>query len=94
MLRRTLFLRRWTVAGVLLVAGGQARAQLAASSPFLPPQNAGAATPTQNAPLIFAAVIETPTDGVQYRLVDPAGKKGAWLKLNESKYLLLAIVKQ
>jgi hypothetical protein len=80
--RLTLF-RSVAVAAVLLAGGIRAGAQLASSSPFLPPSNSGPASPTQNAPLEFRGLFETPDGGVRYRLVDPVKKTGVFVKLNE-----------
>src|SRR4051812_39229980 len=81
---RTSTLRRVLATAVLLTAQAAAFAHLPSSSRFLPPQNSGPATPTQNAPLEFRAVLETP-EGVLYRVADPAKKNGGgvWVKLNE-----------
>lgn len=62
-------------------------------SPFLPAQAAGVAAPTPGAPLEYRGYMVT-SEGTQYRLVDPAGKKGAWVKLNERNPDLEVIAKQ
>ena len=69
------------LAVVALGAANSASAQLAAKSPFMPPQ-AAAAGPTAGAPLEYRGYIET-SEGTQYRLYDPAKKVGIWVKLNE-----------
>src|SRR5262245_41558438 len=91
--RRTLF-RPLAVAGALLLSGAAAHAQLASTSPFLPPTNSGPAAPTQNAPLEFRGLMETPDGGVQYRLYDPAKKNGVFVKLNERNPELNVTAKQ
>ena len=88
----TPILRPLVFASVLLVVAG-ARAQLASSSPFLPPRGAGAAAPTADAPLEFRGVAELP-DGLAFRVVDPTHKKGAWVHLNERDPDLGFVVKQ
>jgi hypothetical protein len=87
-------LTRWSVVGVALLAIASLRAQLTAVSPFMPVPNAhGAAAPTANAPLEFRGVAELP-GGAAFRVVDPARKVGAWLKLNEPDADLGVVVKQ
>lgn len=81
------------VAAVTLSAG-RAGAQLAAPSPFLPAQNAApAGAPTPGAPLEYRGTMET-AEGVLYRIVDPAKKTGAWVKLNERESTLDFVVKR
>lgn len=79
--------------GVALLAAGQAVAQLAAKSPFLPPQAVATNAPTVGAPLEFRGYIET-GDGVQFRVYDPAKKAGAWVKLNERNTELDLVAKE
>jgi len=69
-------------------------AQLASKSPFLPPQPSGGAAPTAGAPLEFRGTMETPDGGKQVRIVDPARKSGAWLKVGERDATLDVTVKQ
>jgi len=76
------------------LAVGSARAQLVTSSPFMPPQSAAAGAPTQNAPLQYMGFIQTPTEGVKYRLYEPASKKGSWVKLNERDSTFGVVAKQ
>lgn len=57
-------------------------AQIAAKSPFMPPQTANTAGPTAGAPLEYRGFIET-SSGRQIRIYDPAKKVGTWVKLNE-----------
>lgn len=75
--------------GIVVVAG----AQPVAVSPFLPPAAANSAVPTAGAPLEFRGFMET-SEGQRFRLYDPAGKKGSWVKLNERDPALDVVVKQ
>lgn len=76
----------------LLVAGG-ARAELIKVSPFMPPQSAASAAPSQNAPLLYMGWIET-SEGRLYRVVDPAKKTGTFLKPGEKDTNLDVTIKQ
>lgn len=80
---------------VLLLAAGAARveAQLAAHSPFLPPQGSMPTAPAPTAPLEFRGFIDT-GEGVQYRIHDPAKKAGTWAKANERETNFGVTVKQ
>jgi hypothetical protein len=65
-----------------------------ARSPFLPAQaSGGAAAPTHGAPLEYRGYMVT-AEGTQYRLFDPAGKKGAWVRINERNSDLEVVAKQ
>lgn len=75
-------LRPLVAAGLAFAAIGEAAAQLAAKSPFMPPAATATNAPTAGAPLEFRGYIET-GDGVQFRVFDPAKKMGTWVKLNE-----------
>ena len=75
-------LRPLVSAGLAFAAVGEAAAQLAAKSPFMPPAATATNAPTAGAPLEFRGYIET-GDGVQFRVFDPAKKMGTWVKLNE-----------
>jgi hypothetical protein len=89
----TLIARRLLLASTLLAAG-VARAQLGTMSPFTPPKDSrGAAAPTADAPLEFRGVAEMP-DGPAFRIVDPARKSGAWVRLNQRDSDLGLVVKQ
>lgn len=68
-------------------------AQSGTRSPFLPPQSAGTAAPTQGAPLEYRGYLVT-NEGIQYRLYDPAKKAGTWVKLNERNPDFEVIAKQ
>lgn len=76
------FIRRLFAAAVALVVVAQTEAQLAKTSPFMPPAGAAAATPSAAAPLEFRGWIQT-GEGILYRLRDPAKKVDTWVKLNE-----------
>lgn len=85
--------RRFALAGLVLAAAGQASAQLANKSPFLPPQAAAAGAATAGAPLEYRGYIET-GGGLQFRIYDPAKKMGAWVKVNERHLEFDLTVKQ
>lgn len=87
---------RSLAAGLLALASvAGARAQLAASSPFLPPQAASAPTgPTVGAPLENRGSLDTPGVGLQVRIYDPSRKVGAWLRVNEKDPAYDFVVKQ
>src|SRR4051812_24956229 len=93
MFPRVLLLCRFAVLGIAAFAADQAAAQLAAKSPFLPPQGAAGNTPTAGAPLEYRGYIET-AEGIQYRIFDPAKKTGTWLKLNERNPEFEVVAKQ
>src|SRR5215207_6685853 len=85
---------RFLIAWSLSIAGvTQAFAQIAAKSPFMPPQGASSAGPTAGAPLQFGGFIET-SEGVHYRILDPAKKTGVWVKMNERNPDFDVVVKQ
>jgi hypothetical protein len=77
---------------VTLMIAAPARSELIKVSPFLPPQSASA-TPTSNAPLQYMGWIDN-TDGRLYRIVDPAQKKGVFLKVGERDTNLDVSIKQ
>ncbi len=68
--------------GLTMFSGAPAWAQLAAHSPFLPPQGGGAVA-TANGPLEFGGFLDTPTGERLYRVKDSARKVSEWVKLNE-----------
>lgn len=76
-----------------LLGAVQMHAQIAAKSPFLPPQSGPASGPTPGAPLQFAGYMLT-SEGIQYRIYDPAKKTGIWVKLNERNPDFDVLVKQ
>lgn len=84
---------RFALAALALAAVVPVSAQLAAKSPFQPPQAAATNTPTAGAPLEFRAYMET-NDGVQFRIYDPAKKIGTWIKLNEKNSDFDVVAKQ
>ena len=85
---------RLLAVGAALSLVATADAQLAAGSPFLPPAGArDANAPTSNAPLEFRGVADLP-GGLAFRVVDPARKAGAWVRLNEPEPDLGFVVKQ
>lgn len=81
------------VLGASLVAGGEARAQLAAKSPFIPAAGAVAAAPAAEQPLEFRGYMET-GEGRRYRIYDPAKKAGFWVSLNQADKDLGVVAKQ
>jgi hypothetical protein len=93
MFLRVVSFRLLVLSGAMLAAAVPANAQLAAKSPFMPPQTAANATPTAGAPLEFRGYMET-GEGIQYRLYDPAKKIGTWVKLNEKNSDFDLVVKQ
>ena len=72
------------ILAVLALLGGAVRAsaELAASSPFLPPQGQMAA-PTSAAPLEFRG-ISTEGENTRFSIFDPTKKSGTWVALNDS----------
>lgn len=70
------------LAALVLAGAAPAQAQLAAKSPFTSANAPDAASPTANAPLEFRGYMET-SEGVQFRIYDPAKKTGIWVKANE-----------
>jgi hypothetical protein len=70
------------IAGVVLAVSPMGFAQIAAKSPFMPPKSAATTGPTEGAPLEYRGYMET-SEGVLYRIHDPAKKTGTWVKLNE-----------
>jgi hypothetical protein len=81
------------VLGIALGTAAQAGAQLAAKSPFMPPQAAASTGPTANAPLEYRGYMET-SEGIQFRLYDPGKKIGTWVKLNERNSEIDVVAKQ
>ncbi|MGH7946841.1 MAG: hypothetical protein ACREH8_13930 [Opitutaceae bacterium] len=70
------------LAGFALAVASHASAQIAAKSPFMPPQSAAAAGPTAGAPLEYRGYMET-SEGTLFRIYDPAKKASTWVKVNE-----------
>lgn len=79
---RNLPSHRFVFAGIALAVVSPAIAQIAAKSPFMPPQGAAAAGPTAGAPLEYRGYIET-GEGRLYRIYDPSKKASTWVKVNE-----------
>ncbi len=80
------------------LAGGVpagAAAQVAAKSPFLPPAGAApaAAAAATDAPIEFRGLMDM-GGGVQFRLYEPAKKRGTWVKLNERDAEFEVVAKQ
>jgi hypothetical protein len=80
------------LAGLARLAAVESAAQPSAS-PFLPHSVAVANAPTAGAPLEFRGVMET-SEGMRFRLYDPARKAGVWVKLNERDPTLDVVAKQ
>jgi hypothetical protein len=81
------------LAGLVLAATVPVHAQLAAKSPFTSANAPDAASPTANAPLEFRGYMET-SEGVQFRIYDPAKKTGIWVKANERNSEFGLLVKE
>ena len=90
---RVLLFRLFFAAGAALASHPAATGQIAAKSPFMPPQSAAAAGPTAGAPLEYRGYMET-AEGRLYRIHDPAKKTGTWVKLNEKNADFDLIAKQ
>ncbi len=90
---RALPIRSLAAAGFVLMFGAPVFAQIAAKSPFMPPQSASSAGPTAGAPLEFRGVIGSPS-GTLYRIYDPGKKVGIWVPVNERHTEFDVLVKQ
>lgn len=90
---RVLLFRLIPLVGFALGVSGTASAQLASKSPFTPAQSAAGAAPAASAPIEFRGFMET-SEGIQYRIYDPAKKNGVWVKMNEKNSDLGVTVKQ
>jgi hypothetical protein len=90
---RVLFSRLVFAALVAVAVNRDAHGQIAAKSPFMPPQSAGTAGPTAGAPLEYRGYMET-GEGRLYRIHDPAKKTGTWVKLNEKNADFDVVAKQ
>ena len=82
MFLRALSPRLFFIAGVAIALNAPASGQIAAKSPFMPPQSAATTGPTAGAPLEFRGYMESREERL-YRIHDPAKKTGTWVKLNE-----------
>ena len=80
MSRRALSLCIFGFAGLAGVV--VAEAQIAAKSPFMPPQAAATTGPTPGAPLEYRGYLET-SEGTLFRIYDPSKKASTWVKVNE-----------
>jgi hypothetical protein len=74
---------RLVLAGVALAIVSPLGAQIAAKSPFMPPQSASTAGPTAGAPLEYRGYMET-GEGRLYRIYDPSKKASTWVKVDEA----------
>ncbi|MES2693832.1 MAG: hypothetical protein V4773_10195 [Verrucomicrobiota bacterium] len=83
----------YRILAVSTVVGWAWSAQAQTRSPFLPPTASGPAAPTQNASLEFRGFIET-SEGMQFRIYNPAKKSGIWVRLNERNDDWNVLVKQ
>jgi hypothetical protein len=70
------------IAGFAFAFALPADAQIAAKSPFMPPQGAATTGPTAGAPLEYRGYLET-SDGMLFRIYDPSKKASTWVKVNE-----------
>lgn len=70
-------------AGIALAVVSPSGAQIAAKSPFMPPQSASTSGPTAGAPLEYRGYLET-GEGRLYRIYDPSKKASTWVKVNEA----------
>jgi hypothetical protein len=93
MFPRPTTLCRFAVLGVVLCNALARGAEGLGRSPFLPPQASGPAAPTQGAPLEYVGYLTT-SEGVRYRIYNPATKAAAWVKLNERNPDMDIVVKQ
>ena len=66
------------IAGFALAWALPAAAQIAAKSPFMPPQSAAAGGPTAGAPLEYRGYLET-SEGMLFRIYDPSKKASTWV---------------
>ena len=71
MLTRALFPRSVFAAGIAVALSASAAGQIAAKSPFMPPQSAATTGPTPGAPLEFRGYMESGEERL-YRIHDPA----------------------
>jgi len=59
-------------------------AELAARSPFLPPQGSGPSAATEGAPLEYRGMMTT-GEGMLFRIFDPGRKMGWWVKIDQNQ---------
>lgn len=74
-----------TFVAVTLMLSGQIRAQLSASSPFLPAAGAVSSAPTEGASLELRGIMAFGA-GMRFCIYDTVRKTSAWVGLNESGY--------
>jgi hypothetical protein len=91
-LRPLLSFRCLALVGLLRLAAVDSAAQPSAS-PFMPHSVATPNAPTAGAPIEFRGFMET-SEGMRFRLYDPARKAGVWVKLNERDATLDVVAKQ
>jgi hypothetical protein len=70
------------LASFVLAAGHPLNAQIAAKSPFMPPQGAASSGPTVSAPLEYRGYLAT-SGGRLFRIYDPTKKASTWVKVDE-----------
>ena len=90
--RTLMSLRCWALAGLARLAAVESAAQ-PSPSPFLPHSVAVANAPAVGAPIEFRGLMET-SEGMRFRIYDPARKAGVWVKLNERDPTLDVVAKQ
>lgn len=90
--RTLMSLRCLALVGLGRLAAVESAAQPSAS-PFMPPSAAAANVPAVGAPIEFRGFMET-SEGMRFRLYDPARKSGVWVKLNERDATLDVVAKQ
>jgi hypothetical protein len=71
-----------------------ARAQLPLRSPFLSAQSEMLGTPMQTVTLQYLGFMQTPAEGMKYRLYDTTKKIGGWVTLNERDTIFGVVAKQ
>ena len=90
--RTLMSLRCWALAGLARLAAVESAAQ-PSPSPVLPHSVAVANAPAVGAPIEFRGLMET-SEGMRFRIYDPARKAGVWVKLNERDPTLDVVAKQ
>lgn len=83
----------YLIAGFALAWALPVSAQIAAKSPFMPPQGAAQSGPTAGAPLEYRGYLET-SDGMLFRIFDPSKKASTWVKVNERNQDFGVLAKQ
>jgi hypothetical protein len=85
MLASRIFRAATVLPAVFLLGSVVARAQLAASSPFLPATASGATAVSEGAPIELRGIMETGS-GRSFCIFDPAKKVSTWVLLNEKDH--------